>query len=170
MVFPVTSDKIEYPQILIYIPYIRLERATLISLIGYDYKPVYAPGDYEYGGYFKTRWEEGKTFINLEQDIVAYPGAIKAIWDCPREWCVYDFHLPSHWARSLENEKVGLPIGCMKISSEVISKTKGIWDKPVMFNVCDLHLTKSLIEAGLQVHQHYPGVVNANPVLIGNIV
>lgn len=165
--YPITADKIEYPQILIYLPYIKIQVATLISLIGYDYHPVETSGEYGYNNYFKKRWEEGKTFINLEQDIVPYPGAIKALWDCPKEWCVYDFHLACHWARNLENEKVGVPIGCVKISSSLITKTVGIWDDPVEWVYCEQNLTKKLVDAGFKAHQHHPSVVNANPVLLG---
>lgn len=160
-------NSVEYPQINIFIPHIKLFPATLISLIGYNYTAVYAPGDYEVGDYFKERWREGKTFINIEQDIVPWPGAIKAIWDCPQEWCVYDMHLPCHWGRNLENEVNGIPLGCMKISAEVIKKTPGIWDEPVKWTVMDIHLTKQFLKRGLKVHQHHPGVVNANPALLG---
>ena len=116
-------------------------------------------GDYGYSEYFRQRWAEGETFINLEHDVVVYPGALKALWDCPEPWCVCDYHLPCHWDRDLEKEINGVPLGCMKISKEMIAKTKGHWDEKVMWDRCDLHLTK----AGFKVHQHRPGVVNANP-------
>ena len=133
----------EAEKIKIFIPHVKIEKATLISLIGYKYTPVKTSGKYGYFKYFKKRWEEGETFINIEQDIVVYPGALKALWNCPEPWCVYDFHLPCHWDRNLENEKVGVPIGCVKISSEVIKKTKDHWNiGPVEPVMCEQHLTK----------------------------
>lgn len=156
----------EIAKIKIYIPHIKIEQATLISLVEHKYTPIETLGEYGYWDYFKKRWEERETFINVEQDIVVWPGALKALWYCPREWCVYDFHLLCHQGRKLEEEKVGIPLGCMKISKEAIEKTKGHWDgKPVGPYECELHLTK-IISFGLKVHQHYPGVVNANPVLL----
>ncbi len=120
-------------------------------------------GNYGYSEYFKKRWSEGETFINIEHDVVVYPEALKAIWNCPREWCVYDYHLPNHWTRSLEQIESGVPLGCVKISKEMIQKSKNLWNTPVMWNECDQHLSKS----GVKVHQHYPSVVNANPALLG---
>jgi hypothetical protein len=149
-------------EISIFIPYTEIQPATLISLIGYTYTPVKVEGEYGYSYYFRDRWRSGKTFINLEHDIVVYPGALKALWDCPREWCVYDYHLPVHWERNLEHETRGIPLGCMKISAEMISKTKDLWDVPVPWSYCDFRLTG----CGLNVHQHHPGVVNANPELL----
>ncbi len=159
-------DTVEYPQIVIFIPYTKIQPATLISLVGYNYTPIQLEGDFGYSHYFKDRWKEGKTFINLEHDVVVYPGAIKAMWDCPREWCVYDYHLPNHWRRNLEKEVNGIPTGCMKISKEMIEKTRGYWDKPIIWDQCDQHMTR----CGLQVHQHFPSVVNANPVFLKGII
>lgn len=159
-------DTVEQEKIKIFIPYTKIQPATLISLIGYKYTPVKVEGDFGYSNYFKDRWNEGETFINLEHDIVPYPGAISAIWDCPLEWCVYDYHLPNHWNRNLEDEVNGIPLGCMKISAEMIKKTARMWDKPIIWNKCDQHLTR----CGLQVHQHYPSVVNANPALLGELL
>lgn len=157
------ENTIEYPQVRIFIPYTDIQPATLISLIGYNYIPVKVEDDYGYSNYFKQRWEEKETFISIEHDIVVWPGAPDALWNCSRELCIYDFHLPNHRKRNLEEEVRGVPLGCIKFSKEFIEKTSGFWDDPVMWNMCDQHLIKS----GIKVHQHYPGVVNANPVLLG---
>ncbi len=159
-------NSIEYPHILVFVPYVDLLEATLISLIGYNYIPVKTSkdNDYSYGEYFKQRWDEGKTFISIEQDIIIWPGALEGLWDCPREWCMYDFHLPNHRLRDLESPNVGgLPLGCMKISDKMIKKTKDLWDKPCLFSEIEWRLTPDL----LQVHQHFPGIVNANKALLG---
>lgn len=150
-------------KIKIFIPYTEIQPATKIALIGYNYTPIEVKGDFGYSNYFKDRWEEGQTFINLEHDVVVYPGALKALWDCPEEWCVYDYHLPNHWSRNLEIEVNGIPLGCMKISDKMIEKTKALWDTAVIWNKCDQHLTK----CHLKIHQHHPGIVNANPSLLG---
>lgn len=161
------ENSITYPLTGIFLPYHTVQPSTLISLIGYNYTPVPTIQDLDYSQYFKKRWEEGKTFINVEQDIVVYPDALEKIAQCSNFWCMYDFHLPNHKMRSLADEKEGVPIGCVKISSEAIEKTPGIWDVPREWIQCELHLTKSLIDAGFTPHQHYPSVVNANPALLG---
>lgn len=160
---PVTD---ECEKLTIFVPHVEIQPATKIALIGYPYTPAETLGEFGYFEYFKQRWAEEKTFISIEQDIVVYPGALKAIWDCPEELCVYDFHLPCHWDRNLEEEKVGLPIGCIKISEEVIKKTKDHWNvEPVLPYEVDLHFTK-IVGKGVKVHQHHPGVVNANLALL----
>lgn len=162
-IYPPHSDSIEYPQIKIFIPYTEIQPATLIALIGYNYTPVKVEGDYGYSEYFKKRWEEKQTFISIEQDIVIWPGAPDAIWNCSRELCTYDIHLPNHRKRNLEAETRCVPPGCIKFSKEFIEKTPGFWDTPIKWDMVDQHL----ITSGIRVHQHYPGVVNANPVLLG---
>ena len=164
MTYPATPDKIEYPEILIYIPHVKIQPATLISLMGYNYIPVETLGDYGYYEYFKKRWEEGKTFINLEQDIVPYPGALKELWDCPQDWCMYDIHVPCRWNLNLEDSNIGgYPLGCMKISSEMIKSTPKLWEKPIKWD----EIERILIPGIFPVHQHRPGVVNANPAYLG---
>lgn len=157
---------IEYPQIPVYVPHKRLEPATQIALIGYNVIPVATIDDYDYQRFFQDRWKDGTSFVNVEQDIIPWPGAIKEIWDCPHEWCVFDFHLPVHWNRNLEDEKIGIPIGCVKISASLIQKTPGMWDEPVTWDKCDMRLTQYAISHNVTVHQHRPGVVNANPALM----
>lgn len=156
-------NSVEYPRIKVFIPYFSMQAVTAISLIGYDYLPIKTDGDYGYSEYFKKRWEESQTFISIEQDTVIYPGALEAIWDCPQEWCVYDVHLPNHRKRTLGNEVSAIPLACMKVAAEMINKTPNLWDEPIEWSKCD----QQIIKSGIKVHQHFPGVVNANPALLG---
>ena len=161
-VLPPKLDSISYPRIKIFIPYTDIQPATLIALIGYNYTPIKVEGDFGYSNYFKQRWEEKEKFISIEHDIVIWPGALEAIWDCPGELCTYDLQLPNHRTRNLEIDTTCVPPGCIKFSKEFIEKTPGFWDKPVKWDMCDQHL----IKCGIKVHQHFPGVVNANPALL----
>lgn len=163
---PPNPNSVVWPDVDIFLSYFKFYPATLISLIGFNYQPFKTDTDNSYTDFFRQRWNEEKKFILVEQDVVVWPGAIQAIWDCPREWCAYDFHLPNHQTRNLEEEKNGVPIGCVKISPEMISKTPNMWKEDVKWDVCDLNLTRKAIEAGVQVHQHHPGVVNANSVFL----
>lgn len=159
-------NSIEYPQIKVFVPYSNLRSQTAISLIGYDYHPVETAkdDDFSYSKYFKQRWEAKETFINIEHDVVVWPGAIEAIWNCEREWCVYHGHLPNHRTEpNLENAVNGIPMLCMKIAKELIEKTPGLWDEPIIWYECE----KRMISCGVKPHQHFPGVVNTNPALLG---
>lgn len=149
-VYPPKENSIEYPLFNIFIPYTDIQPATLISLIGYNYTPFKVKGEYGYFKYFIDRWKEGETFINIEQDVVIYPGAIEAIWDCPQEICAYNYHLPIH------RKNPGTPLGCVKFSKEIIKKMR--WKK-AKWSLLDQQLSL--------VHQHYPSIVNANLALLG---
>lgn len=152
---------------MIYVPYSKLQPATLISLIGYDYEPVKVTGKYGYSKYFKQRWAEGQTFINIEHDCVPWPGAIEAIEQCEQDWCVYNYSLPVHRQQNLGIvEAGGIPLGCIKISAHLIAETKDCWDKPIDWSYCDGHLADYLRARGFRPHQHFPSIVNANPVLL----
>ena len=157
------ENTVEYQRFTIFVAYTKVYPSTLISLIGYNYQPVKTDDNYTYSEYFKDRWKEENTFINIEQDIVVYPGAIEALWDCPQEFCAYDFHLPNHRKRNLEEDTRSCPLGCIKISKEMIKKSFGLWNIPIPWNECDQRIIKS----GIKVHQHYPSIVNTNIDLLG---
>lgn len=150
----------------IFIPYTEIQPATKIAMIGYEYTPIETPGEFGYGEYFKQRWEDGQTFINVEHDTVAWPGAIEAIWECPELWCAYDAHLPVHRGRDIHHETTAVPIALAKISKEFIERTTGGWDKNISYLYCDWNLTYLGRDIGVKVHQHFPSIVNANPVLL----
>lgn len=146
----------------IYVPYTKLSEATQIALVGYDYIPV----DVSVRGYsdfLLERWREGESFINIEHDVVPWPGAIEAIAECPEPWCGYAYHVGA----SLDPHPYWHPmLGCVKIGAELIRRTADCWDSPVEFFDCDVVLATRGYAAKLSPHRHFPGVVNANPFLL----
>lgn len=162
-VFPPKENTIEYPNPRIFLPYTNLQPATLISLIGYDYRPVKLEGEYDYSNYFKQRWEEKEKFISIEHDMVIWPGAIEAIWDCPNPICAYGLSLPIHRKEVFSDNPRVIRPGVIKFEKEVFSVNPKLWDEPVTWSMVDQHLSK----CGVKVHQHFPGVVNANLDLLG---
>lgn len=147
----------------IYVPFSKLLDATLVSLRGYDYETVKCEGDYGYSDFLKQRWL-GESFINVEHDSVLWPGAIESLENCISPWCVYDY-TQVVW-ETQEAPLNSVPMGCAKITTYLMDKTKGIWDTPVDWRECDVHLYKEAIKAGFKPHQHFPGIVNANSVLL----
>jgi hypothetical protein len=161
LIHPPKENSIEYPNIRIYLPYTKVFPATLISLIGYNYTPVFTDpnDDYSLHKFFVNRWAEKETFIIVEHDVVVWPGAIEAIWNCESDLCLYDRHLPIHRKRVLTTEA---PLACMKISKKFIEDHPNLWDKPIVWNETDIEIVKT----GVNLHQHFPSVVNANPALL----
>lgn len=155
---------VEWPYVNLFVPYVKVYPTTFIALIGFNYQPslTSVDDDYSYQKFFEERWKEGKTFVLVEQDIVVWPGAVKKIWDCPENLCAYDAHLPNHQTRTLNDDNTEIPLFCIKISESFIKDHPTLWDEPVMFNM----IGQRLQTAQRNVHQHYPGVVNANPVFL----
>src|SRR5262245_25598563 len=44
-------------------------------------------GPHDYGDSLMKAWELGETFINLEQDVAPWPGALSQMWSCASWWC-----------------------------------------------------------------------------------
>jgi hypothetical protein len=150
----------------IFVPYTELQPATYIALIGYDYELIKLKGLYGYAKYFRDRWNDGQGFINIEHDCVPWPGAIEAIRDCPEPWCSYDYSLPCHRNRDMHHETTFVPLGCAKINADMITRTKTAWDKLKKWDILDGYITRLAQTAGFNVHQHFPGIVNANKALL----
>lgn len=158
---PFTKNRIK-----IFVPYSKLVDATLIALIGYDYETVETKGLYGYAKFFRERWQEGQSFINIEHDSVVWPGAIEALQECPEPWCAYDSSLPCLRDRDMHHETTSPPLACTKISAEMIKRTENLWDKLEKWETCDIYIGNAAKNAGLMVHQHWPSIVNANNELL----
>lgn len=113
-----------------------------------------------YHAYFAERWAAGRGFVNVEQDVVWWHGALDAMWwGCNEPWCAY-----AYWT----GEKPYL--GCVKFSTAFIEATPDMWAcDPIPFTDLELRLEAVAQAAGFSVHQHEPCVVNANPVLVANM-
>ncbi len=151
----------------VWVPYTVLQTATRISLIECGGVVHYVeldgwPG--AYARYWQHRWTEARRFINVEHDVVVWPGALRQLWECPEPWCAYGYHLNDDFA---DRERTSFPyLGCVKLSAELIVATQGLWDGATDWLTLDGWLAGRAREAGVDVHQHYPPVVNANPVLL----
>jgi len=72
------EPQVDSPQI--YCPYTNLQAGTTVALANYTVNFVNCTGDkWAYTKYFQDRWDEGKTFISVEHDIVFWPGAIEEL-------------------------------------------------------------------------------------------
>lgn len=117
--------------------------------------------DGAYADYFTERWAMQERFINLEHDVIPWPGALEEIWECPEDWCSYGYDpgeiLPLD----------GGYLNCIKFSARLIEATKDIWVPPLSprrhWNYVDVVINEGATAAGFQFHQHFPSVVHGNP-------
>ncbi len=85
-----------------------------------------ADSDSAYHNLIESAWDEGKTFITVEQDIVPHEGALRELLDCPEPWCAFEYEYPPFGLYA--------GMGCAKFSSTLIAKfpdamtETGKWD------------------------------------------
>lgn len=147
----------------IFIPFTKISDATLISLRGYNYIPIKVKGKYGYCKFFRERWDDGEDFINIEHDCVIWPGAIEDLKACPKIWCGYDYSSITDWESPRINS---VPLGCVKITQDFIKRLPNIWNLKVGWYECDTYLFNLAKNVNIQIHQHFPGIVNANKKLL----
>jgi len=79
-------------------------------------------GAFGYGKLVADLWRQGRGFILVEHDIVPWPGALKAMWECSRDWCgypyLYDYH--TYEAKSRRRYLRSHAIGCVKFSDVLV--------------------------------------------------
>jgi hypothetical protein len=135
-------------------------------LMHYDYEPVWITDSYSYLDYFKERWEEKESFLNCEHDSVFWFGAVEEIERCPEGWC-------SFGVSNEDSFKDGTTptLALAKFSGEFIEKYSDVWDDSnnpypkstvPKWKLLDVWLHRYM--QGITCHQHYPPIVNANPV------
>jgi hypothetical protein len=78
-----------------------------------------------YGDYFTRRWAAGRSFVNVEHDVVPWPGAIDQLVRCPEPWCHFDY--TDHTDVDKMNEFRPAIFGCVKFGARIIAATLGVW-------------------------------------------
>lgn len=163
----------------VFIPMTQLQPATEIYTLdktvdpGADYTQVDVSSDsLAYTRYLEGRWQQRDSFVNMEHDVVPWPGAINQIWYCPYPWCFYGY-VPD--VDCVENNCA--PFGLVKFSSELIKTFPEVWSKmreyyaedfEYVWQYHDVWMFEYVVNKleGPRPHQHYPAVFNANPKIL----
>lgn len=145
----------------VYVPHIRLNEATRVFLacsqaMGHDIRLVdVADDDHAYLNHLRSCWERQETFINIEHDVVPWPGALESLECCPQMWCSFAYDAAAaDFARA--------PLGLAKFTSEFIDAIPDVWESDISWQDLDAHLWRYATQRGHQAHQHRPSVLNAN--------
>lgn len=170
------EPQVDSPQI--YCPYTNLQTGTTVALANYTVNFVNCTGDkWAYTKYFQDRWDEGKTFINVEHDIVFWPGAIEELIACEQDWCYFS----DQWRND------GMPIyhcrfGLTKIGATLIEDVPDVWndflrrytpiDPPAPYNMLDTFFSDFVRQESdhRPPHEHFPGTVNINPTYYADVI
>ncbi len=163
----------------IFVPYTYVQNATMTTLSAYLYNHytrfIDLSGDpWNYVNYFQDRWEEERTFVNVEHDMVPWPGAIEEIWNCPEQWCFYDYTAHPGVQRDWLQGYYPM-IGLTKFSAAMIERLPDVWrdlaasylgwqdqgiDMSWPWGHCDSFLAEYAAQHNVFAHQHWPSVPN----------
>jgi len=106
-----------------------------------------------YGELVQRLWDAGEPFAVVEQDVVPWPGALRALEECSGAWCAY--------AYGAEDLRTGcVYLGCVRFRPADLGP---IWVSGLPWSVIDCSLTEQLRGHGQEVCQHRPSVSNLNP-------
>jgi hypothetical protein len=113
-------------------------------------------GEYGYGELLARLWRDGVGFCLVEHDIVPWPGALAALWDCAEPWCGYRF--------MLGHGDLGRGLGCLRFSTELLQTHVGAADElaGIAWHDLDGRVMDLMQSAGLDdYHVHHPPVGHA---------
>lgn len=110
--------------------------------------------EFGYADHWVDAWQRGETFINVEQDVVPSPAALREMWECPAPYCKLDYIYP--WSGSPRGVS---PIGCAKFSKEFIAEHHGLftgrlhWHEP-QYLILNASLNLAHIHEPPALHLH----------------
>lgn len=112
---------------------------------------------HDYGDMLAELWEKGEPFINLEQDVLPWPGALTELWKCSEPWCA----LPIIVNRLVNHTN----LGCVKFSAGFIKSYPDVWESYPRNDVFDWGSLDSWLYKQMKPvthHRHGPPAIHLN--------
>jgi len=137
----------------------RMLAAVRIALFHERVKPEckLMEGEHDYYDLVKGLWEAGDPFIINEHDVIAWPGALKRLEDCPMPWCTFTYRSSAGWIK----DGLGLvkfdPGNLPNIFAEEF--TIKHWGN------LDVQIARRLQSNLVHPCTHTPAVTNLNPLM-----
>lgn len=123
-------------------------------------------GEFGYGRLIADTWRQGEGFILVEHDIVPWPGALRAMWDCGALWCGYPYPYFDGPVGSEERLFGSHGCGCCKFSTVLVQgwpdlPTQWKWDTH-SWRSLDGVIGNSIVDAYRDAprHEHRPPVAH----------
>lgn len=164
----------------VYIPNIRIVEALEVFLLTEDCVPKgmevikvdVNDNPFAYLEHLQNCWDKGEPFINIEHDIIPWPGALQHIAQCSQPWCFYGYLPDIDFVASN-----AAPFGLVKFEAEFIAQWPNVWKDMIRtyrqhgwtnpWRCCDTWLRDQAMGAEtFTPHQHFPAVLNANPSVL----
>lgn len=146
------------------VPYTNTEQDRVNSLIapvirreGIDCEFIKLPtsDDSAYWKLFCEIWEQRDPVVINEHDVLPWPGAIQALFDCPYHWCSYTYEMKGGYG-------IHHGLGCTKFTPEFMDKFPDVWINvdTTMWNTLDAQLSQMARAEQFYPHPHNPPVIH----------
>jgi hypothetical protein len=112
-----------------------------------------------YGQTLTRYWQVGQSFINVEHDIVPWPGALEKLWSCGPDvvdarWCGYEYPVGY-------SGKYGRSLGCVLFHGDFMRAHPDVSWADIRWN----HLDSAVFQTmGHTWHTHTPPVAHLTPL------
>lgn len=110
---------------------------------------------YAYGDLVADQWQTGQGFVIVEHDICPWWGALRELWECEQDWCVFPYPQGRGWPDPA--------LGCSKYSARLVQAFPDMWRHLRASTWLQVQETimPTLWNAGWQWHEHWPPVAHA---------
>lgn len=133
--------------------------ARALVIEGYEVTEVLMEDPQHYGRLVAGWWRIGNGFVLVEDDIVPWPGAIKELLECDRDWCGYEFPRTAPQYEPRAGWCLGL--GCVRFSHKLVRRyNMAALDGSQRWDEVDGAVIGTLQTAGETCHCHTPPVAH----------
>jgi hypothetical protein len=111
----------------------------------------------DYWRLLRQQWAMGGPFFIVEQDVLVWQGAIRAMFECDEKWCTL--------ATMCHGRMITTTFGCVKFGQQVIEQNPGFWDDiPTTWFHLDANFTDKMGWPFIKPHSHWPPATHLNEV------
>jgi len=134
------------------VPYVDLAPETHAAVERYAPSLTWTGfSDEAYCDALRSAWSSGTDFVLVEQDVVPHPSAIDELWNCPHDWCAFEYRCGSI---------VTTALGCTKFSTALRARNTDVISRIQnrRWQDLDSQIIGTLHSHGEAEHVHQPPV------------
>lgn len=111
----------------------------------------------EYWRLLRERWELGREFIVVEQDVIVWQGGLRQLVECEQDWCTFP--------TMCHGRLIPTTLGCVKFGARLIERHPAFWDDiPSRWYHLDANFASKIGWPYIRPHAHFPPATHLNEV------
>lgn len=123
-------------------------------------------GDDAYFEAVKSMWNQGETFVIVEQDILPWPGALKEIYECSHRFCIL---WTPHWQSINRDGSWTYAHGIVKYGSGLINQIPNYFNEYAETHHWSQFDWNIVATYGSEIHYHWPPVIHLSPIRFDSV-